>query len=33
MAAAAKVFRGEYRTRYLYHAQMEPINATASVSC
>ena len=32
MAAAAKVFRGEYRTRYVYHAQMEPINATASVS-
>jgi isoquinoline 1-oxidoreductase beta subunit len=26
------VFRGEYRTRYVYHAQMEPLNATASVS-
>ena len=24
--------RGEYRTRYVFHAQMEPINATASVS-
>lgn len=32
MTGAARVFRGEYRTRYLYHAQMEPINATASVS-
>jgi isoquinoline 1-oxidoreductase beta subunit len=32
MKGAAKVFRGEYRTRYLYHAQMEPLNATASVS-
>ena len=32
MAAAAKVYRGEYRTRYVYHAQMEPMNATASVS-
>ncbi len=29
---AAKVYRGEYRTRYLYHAQMEPMNATASVA-
>src|SRR5215813_2317727 len=32
MAAATKVFRGEYRTRYVYHAQMEPLSATASVS-
>ena len=32
MAGAAKVYRGEYRTRYVYHAQMEPMNATASVS-
>src|SRR5262249_34894155 len=32
MATAAKVYRGEYRTRYLYHAQMEPLSATASVS-
>jgi isoquinoline 1-oxidoreductase beta subunit len=30
--SAAKVYRGDYRTRYVYHAQMEPINATASVS-
>jgi len=32
MAKAAKVFRGDYRTRYVYHAQMEPLSATASVS-
>jgi isoquinoline 1-oxidoreductase subunit beta len=32
MRSAAKVYRGEYRTRYVYHAQMEPLNATASVS-
>src|SRR5262249_60347110 len=32
MAKAAKVFNGEYKTRYVVHAQMEPINATASVS-
>ena len=32
MRGAVKVFRGEYRTRYLYHAQMEPMNATAAVS-
>jgi isoquinoline 1-oxidoreductase beta subunit len=25
------VYRGEYRTRYVYHAQMEPLSATASV--
>jgi len=31
MAGAAKVFRSEYRTRYTYHGQMEPLNATASV--
>src|SRR5438105_7104574 len=28
---AARIFRGEYRTRYVYHAQMEPLSATASV--
>ena len=32
MAGAKRVFRGEYRTRYVYHAQMEPMNATAAVS-
>jgi isoquinoline 1-oxidoreductase beta subunit len=32
MAKATRVFRGEYRTRYVYHAQMEPLSATASVS-
>jgi isoquinoline 1-oxidoreductase beta subunit len=32
MKNAVKVYRGEYRTRYLYHAQMEPMNATAAVS-
>jgi isoquinoline 1-oxidoreductase beta subunit len=32
MQSAVKVYRGEYRTRYLYHAQMEPMNATAAVS-
>jgi isoquinoline 1-oxidoreductase subunit beta len=32
MMSAKRVFRGEYRTRYVYHAQMEPMNATASVS-
>ena len=26
------MFRGEYRTRYVYHAQMEPLNATAAVA-
>ena len=28
---AAKVLRSEYRTRHVYHAQMEPLNATALV--
>ena len=32
MAGAAKVLRGEYRTRYVCHAAMEPLNATASVA-
>jgi len=32
MRSAAKIYRGEYRTRYIYHAQMEPVNATAAVS-
>ena len=32
MASAAKTFRGEYRTNYVCHAAMEPLNATASVS-
>src|SRR5580700_7896213 len=32
LAAAKRVFRGEYRTRYVYHAQMEPMNATAAVA-
>jgi isoquinoline 1-oxidoreductase beta subunit len=32
MQTAARVFRGEYRTRHVYHAQMEPLNATASVT-
>jgi isoquinoline 1-oxidoreductase subunit beta len=32
MQRAAKVIRGEYRTRYVCHAAMEPLNATASVS-
>ena len=32
LASAKRVLRGEYRTRYVYHAQMEPMNATASVS-
>ncbi len=32
MRRAARVFRGEYRTRYTYHAQMEPMNATAAVA-
>ena len=31
MAKAVRVFRGEYRTRYVYHAQMEPLSATAAV--
>jgi isoquinoline 1-oxidoreductase subunit beta len=32
MRSAAKIYRGEYRTRYVYHAQMEPLNATAAVN-
>jgi isoquinoline 1-oxidoreductase subunit beta len=32
MASAKQVFRGEYRTRYVYHAQMEPMNATAAIA-
>jgi isoquinoline 1-oxidoreductase beta subunit len=32
MRGATKVMHGEYRTRYLYHAQMEPLNATVSVA-
>ncbi len=32
MRSAHRVVRAEYRTRHLYHAQMEPLNATASVS-
>jgi isoquinoline 1-oxidoreductase subunit beta len=32
MTKAKRVFHGEYRTRYVYHAQMEPLSATASVS-
>jgi isoquinoline 1-oxidoreductase beta subunit len=32
MRGAAQVFRGEYRTHYTYHAQMEPMNATAAVA-
>jgi isoquinoline 1-oxidoreductase beta subunit len=32
MKRAARIFRGEYRTRYVYHAQMEPLSATAAVS-
>ena len=32
MQGAAKVMRAEFRTRYVYHAQMEPMNATASVA-
>ena len=30
MRGATKVMSGEYRTRYLYHAQMEPLNAIVS---
>jgi isoquinoline 1-oxidoreductase beta subunit len=32
MASAAKIISGEYRTRYVCHAAMEPLNATALVS-
>jgi isoquinoline 1-oxidoreductase beta subunit len=31
-AKAAKIVSGEYLTDYVYHAQMEPMNITASVS-
>ncbi len=29
---AAKIMRSDYRTRHVYHAQMEPLNATAAVA-
>jgi isoquinoline 1-oxidoreductase beta subunit len=32
IANAARVLRGEFRTRYVCHAAMEPLNATAMVS-
>jgi isoquinoline 1-oxidoreductase subunit beta len=32
MKTATKTFSGEYRTRYVYHAQMEPLNATVAVA-
>lgn len=32
MKSAARVVTGDYRTPYLYHAQMEPMNCTARVS-
>ncbi len=32
IAGAAKTIQGEYRTSYVCHAAMEPLNATASVS-
>jgi isoquinoline 1-oxidoreductase beta subunit len=32
MSGAARIFRAEYRTRYNYHAQMEPLSATALVA-
>ena len=32
MQDAARVMRAEFRTRHVYHAQMEPLNATASVA-
>jgi isoquinoline 1-oxidoreductase subunit beta len=31
ITGAKRVFRGDYRTRYVYHAQMEPMSATAAV--
>jgi isoquinoline 1-oxidoreductase beta subunit len=32
MRGAARIMRAEFRTRHVYHAQMEPLNATASVA-
>jgi len=32
MPAAKTVMHAEYRTRHVYHAQMEPLNATASIA-
>ena len=32
LPAAKTVMRAEYRTRHVYHAQMEPLNATASIA-
>ncbi|HEY2230852.1 MAG TPA: molybdopterin cofactor-binding domain-containing protein [Xanthobacteraceae bacterium] len=32
LGGATRVFRGEYRSRYTYHAQMEPLSATAAVA-
>jgi isoquinoline 1-oxidoreductase beta subunit len=32
MRGATRIIRGEYRTHYTYHAQMEPMNATAAVT-
>ena len=32
MQGAARIMRAEFRTRHVYHAQMEPLNATAAVA-